>query len=337
MTLQSLKIYATTTMTYEKLKDIWHNVRILLFNQLPAIFSTDCRDCADIPVFAQHAPGPRYLRPLLEHLRTNGYQTVTSIEFNRQLKGEWIPQSRTVYLTFDDGLRAFLTKTFPLLREYSMKCTLFVCPGIIDIIRNGKESLSRFVSKDFLSWEEIKQLHESSLVDIQSHGMWHNQIPYGVKKRYEYVGKPTSLLDYRDLLPPDGRVEQLVEKQTESRIIRYICRSFYMSNDTAALLRDMRTAKRRIEEELNGHRVTAFAFPWWYGSPTAAACAEESGYDMVFRGLSHVGKKTKKAPADTFHIGRLGFDWIYLLPGRGRLNRVNLIKAKRGELRNDAE
>lgn len=68
---------------------------------------------------------------------------------------------RAVALGFDDGFKSCFTRVFPLLRKYNWPATLYVYP---DYIGSGGDSLS---------WDELRQMQKSGLVDVQSHTMGH--------------------------------------------------------------------------------------------------------------------------------------------------------------------
>ncbi|HSP88804.1 MAG TPA: polysaccharide deacetylase family protein [Ignavibacteriaceae bacterium] len=85
-----------------------------------------------------------------------------------------------IALSFDDGYLDNWVYLFPLLEKYNIKATIFVNPEFVDprnLVR--EKSLAEFPLKNsdnalgFLSWEEMKIMEKSGLVDIQSHTMSH--------------------------------------------------------------------------------------------------------------------------------------------------------------------
>ncbi len=68
---------------------------------------------------------------------------------------------RAVALGFDDGFKSCYTQVFPLLKQYNWPATLYIYP---DWISGAGASLS---------WDEIKEMQKSGLVDVQSHTMSH--------------------------------------------------------------------------------------------------------------------------------------------------------------------
>ena len=68
---------------------------------------------------------------------------------------------RAVALCFDDGFKTCYTEVFPWLKHYHWPATLYVYP---DWISSGGGALS---------WDELKEMQASHLVDVQSHTMGH--------------------------------------------------------------------------------------------------------------------------------------------------------------------
>ena len=95
----------------------------------------------------------------------------------------------SVILTFDDGYQDFYTVVFPLLKKYNVKATVYV--------------INRFLDwKDFLTTKQLKELSESSLVEIGAHTLNHAylksiskkiavyQIVESKRELEELLGKP---------------------------------------------------------------------------------------------------------------------------------------------------
>lgn len=71
------------------------------------------------------------------------------------------PGTQMVAITIDDGHRSVYTEMFPLILKHHIPVTLFVYPSAI-----SKASYA-------LTWEQIREMKESGLVDVQSHTLWH--------------------------------------------------------------------------------------------------------------------------------------------------------------------
>ena len=78
----------------------------------------------------------------------------------------------TVLVTFDDGYADNYINAFPLLKKYNIKSTIFLN--------------TRYINKDplYLTWNQVKEMYESGLVDFQLHTHSH----FTVIKRVEVQG-----------------------------------------------------------------------------------------------------------------------------------------------------
>jgi len=117
----------------------------------------------EIPVFCYHFISVAEFEAHLQHLERNGYATITADEFYHAKRNGMGDPIRSAVLTFDDGDSGFYDIVFPLLKKYGMKAINFIIPGWI-----GREGI--------LTWEQIQEMHESGLVDFQSHSMHHPAI-----------------------------------------------------------------------------------------------------------------------------------------------------------------
>ena len=91
--------------------------------------------------------------------------------------GQQLPP-RAVALGFDDGFKSCYTRVFPLLKKYNWPATLYIYP---DYISGGGDSLS---------WDEIRAMQKSGLVDVQSHTMGHpNLVQMGAKNGQSYAAR----------------------------------------------------------------------------------------------------------------------------------------------------
>lgn len=66
-----------------------------------------------------------------------------------------------VAITVDDGHRSIFTELYPLILRYRIPVTLFVYPSAI--------SRAEYA----LTWDQLREMKQSGLVDVQSHTYWH--------------------------------------------------------------------------------------------------------------------------------------------------------------------
>lgn len=100
----------------------------------------------------------------MKYLAEHGYEPVfLSRVIRRHKQGKNIP-SNWVVLTFDDGKKDFYSEVYPLLKAHGFKAVLFVSPGRLEL------------TDEFLTWEQLKEIHSGGLVEIGSHGLYHDPL-----------------------------------------------------------------------------------------------------------------------------------------------------------------
>ena len=124
----------------------------------------------DVPVLMYHAVSdymwginelfvsPSEMEKQLAHLVENGYDPIW---FEDLAHAE--DYNKPVILTFDDGYDDNYTELYPLLQKYQVKATIFV-------IGNAMGTSHK------MTQEQVKELSDSGLVSIQSHGYTHNNM-----------------------------------------------------------------------------------------------------------------------------------------------------------------
>lgn len=128
---------------------------------------------------------PENFEMQIRFLAESGYRSLHLDEFFKYMGGWKIPE-KLVLITFDDGYADNFLHAYPILRKYNMKATIFPITAFIKD-RVGKrgpllpnfELLMKlpFVKgglDDFLSWDEMRQMQESGLIDIQAHTHLHS-------------------------------------------------------------------------------------------------------------------------------------------------------------------
>jgi hypothetical protein len=119
----------------------------------------------------------------LKYFKKNGYKSI-SMQDLYDLKIKKISdESKLFSITFDDGFLDNYTIVYPMLKKYGFKATLFVNPEFVDqrpIIRD--KVYEKIVRGDevetencwgYMSWEELKEIDDSGIIDVQCHTMSH--------------------------------------------------------------------------------------------------------------------------------------------------------------------
>lgn len=178
-----------------KLQKNRHVLESLLLGNAPAFVSGRSPRAirGEVPVFTFHTAEPVSFERQCRHLVENGYHTLDADEFAHWIASGQAPPENAVVLTFDDGLAEVWTVAFPLLRKYGLHAICFLIPGVIpddaspprpnladvwdgraehdDVVRphRGADALC--------SWNEIRAMHETGVVQFESHTLAHGVVP----------------------------------------------------------------------------------------------------------------------------------------------------------------
>jgi Polysaccharide deacetylase len=144
-----------------------------------------------VPVFVFHDVEPGWFEGQLRYLRSNGYRMLDADELEARLRRAGQDHGRDVALTFDDATWTFWAYAFPLLRRHKVRATLFVIAGIVpddptfypnlDDLWAGRcspaEIAARAKVQPLCTWRELQAMHDTGMVDIQSHSLTHALVP----------------------------------------------------------------------------------------------------------------------------------------------------------------
>jgi len=106
---------------------------------------------------------PDIFEKQLDYLAKKGYQTIFLSELMDGLKNGSLPK-KPIVLTFDDGYAEIYQNLFPKLKNYNFKATLFIITQAV-----GGER--------YLTWEQLKEMSQSGLVEIGDHTLSHPSLP----------------------------------------------------------------------------------------------------------------------------------------------------------------
>lgn len=106
---------------------------------------------------------------------------------NCVLPGEQLDKNRiNVCISFDDGYYDFYRIVYPLLQKHSLKAILAVSPAMIvenptatedeRLGMSHKKCYKQPQKGGFCSWSELKEMVDSGIVQIASHGMTHTRL-----------------------------------------------------------------------------------------------------------------------------------------------------------------
>lgn len=107
----------------------------------------------------------------LDWLRTHGYVPVSvQAVMDARAGGAALPD-KAVLLTFDDGLRSVYTHVYPLLRAYRYPALVAPVTSWVEMPEGASIDYGprRFTRDDFATWAQLREMHDSGLVEIASH------------------------------------------------------------------------------------------------------------------------------------------------------------------------
>ncbi len=172
------------------------HIRILCYHDIPKTPATD-QYSIDQHTFAQQ----------LEYLRTHGFHFISVEDLIEARKGSRKLPPKPVLLTFDDAYLSFYDFVFPLLRRLGYPSVLAVVGSWIE---NGPPAEVR---ERLMTWEQIRQVAASRLVEIASHSF---DLHRGIQ--YTPQGNVSSAVAVRRYLPGEKRYED--NQEYRSRISR---------------------------------------------------------------------------------------------------------------------
>jgi len=243
----------------------------------------------EIPSFCFHGVKARYFEAVLGYMKKNNYINITAEEYFRIRQGSMKKPENAIMITFDDGTGSIWSVAYPLLEKYGFCATVFLIPGRISTSRarlpnlkdvwTNKATIEEVDARDksaepFLTWEEVRQINKSRVIDFQSHGTEHRQVFIGPDivdfVRPENIRKYTffqfSMFDELDLKNPDKTVlepgspvyrsaPRLSDnpRYFEDKGLKNLCIDF-VKNEGGAVFFEQKNWKSRLEKVVNQYR-----------------------------------------------------------------------------------
>jgi peptidoglycan/xylan/chitin deacetylase (PgdA/CDA1 family) len=382
-------------MKFKNLFPIFDVAKDIFTNRYPSFIYGPKIKPNEIPCFCFHSVQYEYFNRVLQFLTENNYCTLSADEFYQTLTGERkISPGKDIFLTFDDGTGSIWTTVYPLLKKYDCKATVFLIPGRINYrndylpnledLWNGKTTVEEINNREekyepLATWEEIAEMHKSSLVDFESHTLDHSLIFIGpqivdfinpgIMKKYHRFEFPRFRSDYTKthdinqlgdpLYISASRMSshpRFIDNQiTRNNILAHVVQNgntlffskrnwktelFKIANNNnypiefetsvmraKAIYYDLYESKKIIESHLPGKQVYHLCYPWGVGSNTSLKFSQEIGYRINY--WNNVGHTRKICVGQNpFLINRIGEDFLFTLPGKGRISLGQVIKKK---------
>lgn len=157
----------------------------------------------------------------MHYLKNNGWHTISLQELQQWLLGEINLPSKTVVITFDDGILSTVKYAYPILKDNGFKATSFVITGKIyqkapDWNINGFQ---------YVGLKEIRETGD--VFDYQHHGFYMHNITPGTNLGMFATSPTESIVD--DLEKGKKQLAKAFDHDTTS--IKYLAYPFGHFND----------------------------------------------------------------------------------------------------------
>ncbi len=171
----------------------------------------------------------------LDWLTGQGYRPVRLDDVIAAARGERALPDKAVLLTFDDGLRSVYTHAFPLLRAYGYPALVAVVTDWVDLPAGRAIDYGHrpFTRDDFLTWAQLREMHDSGLIEVASHS---HDLHHGVLANPQGNSTPAAITRIYD---PVGR-----RYESEAAYLNRIRTD--LSASAAAIRRELRVGPRAI-------------------------------------------------------------------------------------------
>lgn len=122
-------------------------------------------------VMPAYAVTPKQFELHLDWLQKNGYNFVNVDQIIKANEGKSKLPTKPVLLTVDDGYQSFYKYAYPILKQRKIPVVLAVVGSWLEpkanaMVQFGDDKLDR---KKLLSWDELKTMQKSGIVEIGSH------------------------------------------------------------------------------------------------------------------------------------------------------------------------
>jgi peptidoglycan/xylan/chitin deacetylase (PgdA/CDA1 family) len=146
---------------------------------------------------------PELFRKHMDYIAKKGFNVISLHQVMSCIKeGQEFPE-KSLVITFDDGYESIYRNAYPLFKKYKFPAAIFLACDSIDSWRTFYRDEALLKKRPeiadevkFLSWEQIREMHESGLITIGSHTMSHPRLGTLPKEQIEYeVGQSKRVIE----------------------------------------------------------------------------------------------------------------------------------------------
>lgn len=148
------------------------------------------------------------------YIKENGYKTLLFSELDTESEN----RDRTVLICFDDGWKSNYTEIFEFMKSTGIKYNIFLAAGSIG------------VDKDYLTWGNVEEMSQSSMVEFAAHT--YNHVVFDDLSKY-------------DMKQEIDLTDSLIEKHTGKKPYDFCLPKGVYTEKTLKYLLD-KTAYKRI-------------------------------------------------------------------------------------------
>lgn len=200
-----------------------------------------------VPILCYHRIGnmpgkvnvtPEAFHAQMQYLASNGYRVIPLRRFVEFLYGRGALPRRAVVITVDDGHQSGYSQAFPILRRFGFPATFFVYTDVLN-------------QKGSLTWQQLREMQESGLIDIQPHSKSHEDL---AKRRFnESDAQYAKRLEREAELPRD-----VLEQKLESESISF---AYPYGSSNVRVMSAVGAADYRVAVTVKRGANTAFEDP----------------------------------------------------------------------------
>lgn len=178
---------------------------------------------------------PTEFRADLQYIKDNGYTPIVVQDLIDYVKkGAPLPE-RPIMITFDDGYESFHEYAFPILQEFRFPAVLAVIGKYAD---QYSETDDHHIRYSHATWNQIRQMHDSGLVEIQNHSYDLHATDKGRQGSKRKPGE--NLAAYQSMLTEDlGRVQASCKENLGWIPTTFAYPFGHISSDALGILMDM--------------------------------------------------------------------------------------------------